>query len=207
MTSDIVILKRLGSDELVKVIECASGNSHGARYWTDFKPDMQMYKYPDELLRIGEGNDVELFWRVDCEEVGRISHFESKGGKWDDVEFADVATESEMMYALAWGIADTPRKDKSLRMDLWHAGNDHIRDGRTKELPQVHLDKLKILLGMISEEQPIDRLMKAEVYRELGQFDVSPKTLKNKFEGDFQHIHNWIKELALAGMVQVYEIR
>jgi hypothetical protein len=207
MTFDIVILKRSGSDELVKVTECASGNSHGARYWTDFKPDMPMYKYPDELLRIGEGNEIELFWREDCEEVARISHFESKGGKWDDVEFAEAATESDMMYALAWGIADTPKKEKALRMDFWHAGNDHIRYEGDKKLPQVHLDNLKILVGMISGEEPIDRLMKAEIYRELGMFEEALKTLDYKFEGDFQYIHDCLVELSLACSVRVREIK
>jgi hypothetical protein len=207
MTSDIVILKLLGSDELVKVLVCASGNSRGARYWTDCKPDMPMYKPPVALMKIGAGGDREYFWPEDCEEVGRIGHFESKKGRWDEVEFADAATEADMMYALAWGLADTPKKEKRLRIDLWHVGNDHIRGGKKQELPQIHLDNLKVLLSLFSDEKPIDRLMKAEAFRELGMFDQALKTLEFEFDEDFQITRDAIKELAMTGSVQVTELK
>jgi len=207
MTSDIVILKLLGSEELVKVFVCASGNSHGARYWSDCKPDMPMYKAPAALMKIEDGEDRKLFWREDCEEVGRIGHFESKKGLWDDVEFADAATEADMMYALAWGVADTPKKEKRLRIDLWHGGNDHIRSGKKQELPQMHLDNLKVLLSFFSDEKPMDRLMKAEAFRELGMFDQALKTLEFEFDEDFQFTRDAIKELALARSVHVTELK
>ena len=207
MTSDIVILKLLGSEELVKVFVCASGNSHGARYWSDCKPDMPMYKAPAALMKIEDGEDRKLFWREDCEEVGRIGHFESKKGLWDDVEFADAATEADMMYALAWGLADTPKKEKRLRIDLWHVGNDHIRCGKKQALPQMHLDNLKALLNFFSDEKPTDQLMKAEAFRELGMFDQALKTLEFEFDEDFQFTRDAIKELALARSVHVTELK
>jgi hypothetical protein len=166
-----------------------------------------MYQCPDALMKIGSGDCGELFWREDCEEVARIGPGASKGGKWEDVEYADAATEGDMMYALAWGLADTSEKEKRLRIDLWHAGNDHIRDGKKQELPQVHLDNLKMLLGLFSEEQPIERLMKAEAFRELGMFNQALKTLEIEFDEDFQFTRDSIKKLSLDGSVKVTELK
>lgn len=204
MTFDTVILKLPRSEELVKIMSCSSGNSRGARYWTDGKIDAPMFRSRHALMKTRE--DGLLFWVEDCKEVARVSHSERITDQWKEVDRPNPATEADFMYAIAWGFGDTPKKEKRLRIDLWHAGNDHLRSGEKQALPVIHLENLKNLLSLLSEENQMERLMKAEVYRELGMFDQSLKTLDFEFEENFHITRNALMKLALAKSAQVAEI-
>jgi hypothetical protein len=89
----------------------------------------------------------------------------------------DLDSES-YRFLVERALATQSRMDeKRLRIDWWRHLNDAIRSGHCRETPSEAmreaylLGNLSGLSGLLDEAEPGDRLLKAELLRELGEFD------------------------------------
>jgi hypothetical protein len=151
---------RTPRNSLVKIMWPLSGNTFGARYWTDGKCEAPMMEDVLWLQRIPD-ND-ELFWTDECLEIGTEEPWSSA----PNVPFAEIPTDEDYKRALATGLASSPDKERYIRMRLWWYANERVR-WRAVPAPtdpdfRDNLLKFIPLLDASDEDQ---RLMAAEARR------------------------------------------
>jgi hypothetical protein len=194
-------MKASGCKKPVKFSTIASGNTCGATYWTDGKREAPML--PDNPWLRKSPSEGVLFWSDECEEIGSIegwgSDDEESHPEWEELEFAEEPDEADYLKAIEEGVGDTPEKLRYLHVRLWWAGNDVIRKDPNKELSEEQLHHLGILNTLLSEDDSNQRLMRAEVCRELGKFDETMRLLEYRFPEDYSRAANRIRSFCLKG--------
>ena len=193
-----LIVKAPGCHSPVKVSTLASGNTFGAVFWTDGKCDAPML--PDHSRLRKHPTEGILFWADECEEIGTIPFDgdRQQAERWKDVPYDEEPTEQDLFSALESGIADTDDKIRYLRIRLWWTGNDPIRESETGTLTEQHLDNLSRLAMLLAENDPEQRLMKAEVFRELGHFEIAGERLVTDSPTELQVAAEFIGQLCHA---------
>jgi hypothetical protein len=82
-----------------------------------------------------------------------------------------------------------------VRLRAWWAGNDQRRElGRTKPLGDFESRNLHALVRLLGDADD-GLVMKAEAYRELGEFSVSESLLAADFEGPLSQVVSIIRDL------------
>ena len=187
---------RPGPEIIRKCVSCTvpmaqvtikSGNTFGATLWTDGKmeapmlPDLPWFvKCPhchsllwiDEQVELGE---TELGCMLTSEKEKLSTKRHSKKTILGDIEPGIpqcIAPSAEELSAfLDTNISDV-RKERYLRIRSWWAGNDVRRKSRKKHpLSEKEAKNLQALVALLIESDKNDRIMKAEIMRELGRFD------------------------------------
>lgn len=191
-----LIMKAPGCQKPVKFSSIGSGNTFGATFWTDGKCEAPML--PDEPWLRKSPSEGILFWSDECEEIGQIDFFsvDPEMPEWKDLEYAKEPSQRDYKAALHSGIANTPEKERYIRMRLWWRGNDPIRRGKKTHLSEEHLENLRRFEAILSEEDENQRLMKAEVLRQLSRFDDGLHLLEGDFSDDCRHAVLQIRDLA-----------
>jgi hypothetical protein len=203
-----LIMKAPGCKKPVKFSTIASGNTFGATFWTDGKQEAPML--PDKPWLRRSPSEGVLFWTDQCEEIGRIDFFhggEEKNAEWKDLEYAEEPSEADYLAALSSGIADTDERKRYLRMRLWWTGNDCIRRGESQQLSASHVHNLEAFSSLLSDSDPDQRLMKAEVMRELSRYDEALSLLDFAYPDDYSHAVTRIRELATSGDAMVAKLK
>ena len=192
----ILIMKAPGCRKLIKFSSMGSGNTFGATFWTDGKCEAPMLQ-DEPWLRKSPSEGI-VFWSDECEEIGQIDFFsvDPEMPEWKNLEYAKEPTQRDYKAALHSGIANTPEKERYIRMRLWWRGNDPIRRGKKTHLSEEHLENLRLFEAILSEEDENQRLMKAEVLRQLSRFDDALHLLEGDFSDDFRHAVLQIRDLA-----------
>jgi hypothetical protein len=183
-----------------------SGNNIGARYWTDGKRDAPML--PEEPWLIKCPHCDALIWVDELTQVGEIDHWYSEGSDAD--EFADVQsaiTPSLMDYAyFNMAAISDPQKERYVRLQTWWAFNDCRRESQELPLSSIEIENLHAFINLLDENEENDRLMKAEVYRELGEFTVAEKLLAMPFGDELKQAAELIRNLNNKRITSVTEI-
>ena len=205
---------------LIKQITILSGNTFDARFWTDGQTDACLPSTPCVFMKCP--HCLSPGWIEEQERVGEV---EVKVGDYPDPGFSDpfAAMRNEInpeekiarmsLYPEAREVCaaefddfilelDRQNLDKSrmlyLRIRAWWAGNDKRRyDNHIKPLmTDDELKNLQLLDQIFNITNENDRIMKAEIKRELGQFDEAEDILKEPFEEeDLLHSASFIKDL------------
>ena len=102
--------------------------------------------------------------------------------EWTTAPVVDFLTESETFVALDGGLARTADEELLLRVAAWHAGNDGFRDGNTPWTPYAErngssVENLERLLDALDKTKGANRLMSAEICRQLCRFDEAKRWL------------------------------
>ena len=198
------ILKTPLTGAIVKIATLMSGNTFGARYWTDGKREAPML--PDEpWLRLVPGGG-ELFWTDECELVGEEASW-GGGGEFANAPFAGEPAMEDYLRALSNGVASSPKKEHYVRTRVWWAVNDPVRRGETPAPSWLgYRENLISLLTLLSEAIPDQRLTAAEVHRELGNFDRAVELLTFAFPQGYHRAVGCIKALSEQGDSAVRQI-
>jgi len=165
----------------------ASGNTFGAAYWSDAKREAPMlpespalvacpacdaYLWIASLKPIGEHDPYRSIVR---QLVGHrpIDGDQEPPAEWRTASQFRVPEAKDLAQALDAGVADTPERERYLRVRLWWSLNDSHRRSDNRDAPrsdrerfQGNLDRLAALLG----DTPNDTLLRAEIARESGSF-------------------------------------
>lgn len=193
---------RMGMPLIKRCEECAglfeeqtikSGNTMGARSWTDGKMNAPMM--PDIPWLVKCPHCRALLWLDEQPEARNLKWLKKK------------VRAGYIKPYLKLGIADyfkalehrglEANKERYLRMRAWWAGNDKRRDTEIMStLSSREKANLKALEGFMDLSDLSDRLMAAEIKRELGQFDQALDLLMDVLGEDLAHVVIRIAELA-----------
>jgi hypothetical protein len=134
-------------------------------------------------------------WIDELETLGEIEPWGEGRGKFKDAIEYETPTLDAYLSALGKG-ADTPEKERYVRLRAWWAGND-VRREATGDIPLSSLEtaNLTAFANMFDEADSNDLVMKAEVMRELGRFDDAMALLARSTDSDIAQAVEIIKRL------------
>ena len=160
-----------------------SGNTFGAKFWPDGKMEAPMM--PNAPAYVGCPHCKTSFWIEDTKEVGQY-----KWGEKNTNTFANAISyiePSDEIYLQ--GLKDsnlTKDREIYLRANLMRLYNDVNRDQKTqKPSTEAQKNNWTKLIEILEAESTEDKLLKAEVYREMGDFNQAKKTLQGEFDEDY----------------------
>ena len=176
---------------LASYVTLLSGNSIGSWVWTDGKVFAPMHPRPPAVVSCVHCG--ECYWRAAAKRVVTINWYDCDGQRIDPAWRAakDVCepTEEEYYQAIAKGLATDLKQERSLRILAWWRRNDAFRilgklekaaraPAQCKPSPPLPWrENLAALLPLLDEGNNNDCLMKAEVLRELGDFEAAKQVL------------------------------
>lgn len=176
-----IILECPGCKRAVRELTIGSGNTFGAQWWTDGFCDAPGLPLLPELVKCPYCQT--LFWCADVKKLAEIPFWGLDDGKWEEAKSVLDPKEADYLtVANAKGIS----RDHQLyaRKRAWWLANDAVRwrpKGKADWTParRENLEKLGALLG---EKEENNVVLKAEIARELGQFETCAKLLARKFK-------------------------
>ena len=183
-----------------------SGNTFGATFWTDGKMDAPMLPTNSGLWKAGP--DEVIFWEEDCELIEKVE-LEVE----PSVPTANPSRlrEEDCYRALDEGLGNTPSREETLRILAWWKSNDRFRFApdatRARREPRA-IANMQVLFALLDEQvDESTRLYKAEVARELGDFEVAAALLDHPFAERYRNAVEQIRALIAARDVMVREIQ
>lgn len=169
--------------------ETLSGNTIGAKFYTDGRRYAPMLPEHPWLAKCPSCGG--LFWIDETEKVD--IGFDAAKGK------PQVKTPSEKeMSDFLTGPALPKDKEIYLRMRVWWAANDVWRwiPNPKTAFSKEQVKNLKALVALLDESEPGQRILKAEIARELGRFDECLRLLAYQFEEGYEYVVGFIRKLA-----------
>ena len=169
--------------------ETVSGNTIGATYWTDGKREAKML--PDHPWLAKCPACSGLFWVDESVEVD--TGFDAAKGKQQVL----APSEKELLGFLS-GPALPRDKELYARIRAWRSANDAWRwnPNATPAFSKDQEQNLKALSDMLDEREPNQRILKAEIARELANFDECLLLLTYQFDKGYERAVGFIKKLA-----------
>ncbi len=175
---------------LMKERTIASGNTFGARYWTDGKVDAAMLPLTPSAVRCPHCHS--LLWISSLEEVGEIPGPRGFGvprpkydHSFDTYPFIENLETDDYLMALRKG-GLSKDQEVYLRTMYWRLMNDPRRRSQFPiALSVEEQDNLRNILPLVDQIDESSRLIRAEIHRELGEFEECEKALDYDFSSEF----------------------
>lgn len=183
-----------------------SGNTFGARFWTDGKMVAPML--PDRPWLVKCPRCGSLFWIDEANEIRRQNPWD-KGKEWLIAAEPVLPSRSEVLALLADGNLPEKKEFYARRLAWWMA-NDTVRENVSAAVNLLPEDEknLRAFVALLDEKAPDQRIMKAEGLRELGEFQDCIRLLEQPFEkAHHARLAAFIRELALHKNRTVREIK
>lgn len=200
----------------------ASGNTIGAGLWTDGQMDAPMMpKQPAITECEGCG---KFYWLYRAREVGEYYYWFELEGRvdpgadpaWKNAPNIGQLSEAQYYQMVKERVWTTRNKEKQLRVFAWWRGNDRYRDTADdfiekkeptcKENSPERRQNMKRLFVLLEEEDPNQCMMKAEVARQLGNFDDALELLSRVRIDEYRRTADKMIELSKAGSRDLVEL-
>lgn len=148
----------------------------------------------------------KMLWIDEAKELAQSEPF-SRSKKYKGAKAYIVPNGEDYLHYLGTVKIDT-EKEFYLRLQAWWASNDKHRqrpsDNNTFSVEERQ--NLEILFIMIDIKDPSERIMKAEIARELCRYEESISLLKHKFEQELMQVVDTIRQLAQVESNKVAEL-
>lgn len=195
---------------LLRIATLGSGNTFGARYWTDGKMHAPMLP-GFAWLRVCPA-DRMLFWVNEVEQLGEQPVWGAPvRPEWENRDEACDPKRADFKRALQEGLAAANAdKERYLRIQLWWAANDPLRKKKRTQAEAwkpADFDNLRALEPLLSDERVETCVMRAEVLRELGRFDEAMAALPAEAPSELNSAVDAIRRLAQARNRDVAELK
>jgi hypothetical protein len=183
----------------------ASGNTFGARYWTDGWRDAPMLPEQPSLVKCPHCSS--MVWMSDLEEVAELDRFMES-----DPQFPDATDYINLLHAdyLQFAAENTDlSEDRQLyvRLHAWWRGNDARRDSAVPApLSEGERDNMVKLAALLTADDDQDRVMRAEIMRQLGEFAAAREILNREFGEEMQRAIEIIGNLTEKQVSSVAEM-
>jgi len=166
-------------------------------HWLAKCPHCQSLLWIDEQAELVEG-ELDC-WRI-CEKEQLPEKRPFKKTVFGDYEpgipHCLPPSADDLFIYLDTNIPDV-EKERYLRFRAWWAGNDIRRKGRKRHaLSDKETRNIEALAELLDESNSNDRIMKAEIMRELGRFDDAVSVLSMLPDKESVEAVTVIKELA-----------
>ena len=201
---------------LAKQATLASGNTIGARYWTDGKRVAPMLPEYPEIARCG-GCD-RFFWLADADQVGEIDSLGHVAAgvpsEWQAAEGIRELSSDAYLEAVETNMARAKEEEVYLRVRAWWAANDTLRDEPVDNasagdpgFSEAMVDNLRQLDKLVDANDQEERLLKAEIARQLGYFAGAEALLAEPIGDEhLQPVAEFIRQLSQQEIRVVREI-
>ncbi|MFN8007057.1 MAG: hypothetical protein U0V70_08580 [Terriglobia bacterium] len=163
---------------IAKYMTLVSGNTLGATNWTDGYQDAPMLPRPPAVVRCR--HCARFYWLAEAKELGMLGGWGSSGKlpnpAWQSAEEVARPTEDEYYLALESRLGRNKAQEKQLRILTWWRRNDAFRHrypAKEEKVPSEFVSSrqnLEALAKLLDEKNDSERIMKAEIFRELGKF-------------------------------------
>ncbi len=200
---------------LAKYMTLMSGNTIGARVWTDGKQVAPMLPRPPAVVKCR--HCVECYWLADAKEVGTVERWGGKGQQvdpaWTAAQEVQEPFEDEYYQALEKGLGGDSQQERNLRVLAWWRRNDAFRDacqaqaGSIAATPAKCRKNLEALASLLDEADENDCLMRAEVLRELGEFESAKQVLSRVTSAEYTTVIRQLRSLCDTGDTCVRELQ
>jgi len=170
-----------------------SGNTCGAKLWTDGKMDAPML--PDSPWLVKCPYCQALIWIYELEVVGNIAAFSDKEA-YKDIRSYCLPELQDYFDELKKTSIDK-EKEEYIRLHIWWKGNDKRRynDNTKEKLSEEEIRNLQALEKILDPYDDDSRILIAEIKRELGQFEEAEKLLNKPFDQELSHVVSIIRDL------------
>jgi hypothetical protein len=179
-----------------------SFNTFGARVWTDGKQVAPSLPRPPAVVKCH--HCAKCYWLADAEKIGTVDPWSNKEQRvdpaWAAAQEVQEPVEEEYYQALEKGLAADPRQERDLRVLAWWRRNDRFRDGAPAQSAEAALPTT------CRKEDEGSRLMKAEVLRELGEFESAKQVLSRVASAQFSAVVGQLRSLCDRGDAWVREL-
>ncbi len=188
-----IIKKCLKCSGLIEEHTIESGNTFGAIFWTDGKRDAPML--PDQPWLVKCPHCQTLLWIDEQEEVTEIEPF-GDDGEYKGAKSYSLPCLQDYFDELAKNNLNR-EKEPYVRVRLWWVGNDKRRDDNNvkQNMSSKEEENLQALIKMLGSSDD-DRIMKAEIMRELKEFEGAMELLKKPFTDELSQVALMIGKLA-----------
>ena len=139
----------------------------------------------------------QVFWVKQMEQIG-VLHLRDTTNQYPGAKLLDKPNENDY-YALANSGTCGPEEEEYVRVQGFWASNDQYRFKDTTLVAQrspAARRNLEALYKLLSESQPGSRVLKAEIAREIGDFDSCLSLLNYQFEKEYLKTVSLIRTLA-----------
>jgi hypothetical protein len=201
-----------GPDEIFSCPHCktilkrwtiGSGNTFGSTLWSDAKLVAPMLPQAVRVTRCPSCR--KTFFVEDAEQLGTDWRYRAFGSErepvpkeWEEASMVEGADADDLQDAI--GQTTDSDRLRFLRMELWHKHNNPLREEprkRSRSSPAGFVENLEALALLMDEGDVQDRLVKAEIWRELGRFDEAVNLLQD-VPKDFAWVADQIRSLAAS---------
>lgn len=183
-------------DNLLTKGSLISGNTFGATRFSDGKMIAPMLiEFPD-LTKCNKCDTI--FWLCKIEEIDIQKESEDKKAVLKNAVEVKFLVIDDYLRALDTGIAENKKEELIIRERIWWAYNDRIRSGH-KIFNDIYdelrwNDNLNKLLLLLDKTDTNQKLMTAEINRNLGNFEICIKIVQSIKKENF----NWLKEIFIS---------
>ena len=98
------------------------------------------------------------------------------------------------------------QKERYVRQRKWWAGNDSRRGSEDSPLSYFEVENLFSFIALLNKYEKDDRIMKAEAFRELGEFSKAEKLLAPKFWSTMTKAASIIRDLNKKKITKLTEM-
>jgi hypothetical protein len=206
-----------GPDEIIRCPSClgllrlstlASGNTLGAELWSDGRLDAPML--PDAPPVALCPCCAAPFWEPSAERVGELHPWRDgePPAEWIAAPWSVEPGEMDL-YAAARVLANADEHaEREIRVWAWWKSNDPYRDAAVpwvpfSERPGEARESLRRLLDLLDTSVDAERMMIAEAWRELGEFDTCVRVLSAPTSSELSVRAAELQDLARRGVERV----
>ncbi len=193
-----------------------SGNTFGARTWSDGRTIAPMLPQPPSVVRCHAC--AGFYWLADADEVGTFEPWgkeaDAADPAWTAAPHVQEPAEADYHEAIGQGLATDRELEFSLRLltwwrryDAWREDPESAAVARAAE-PGPWRENLEALVQLFDDTDAEQGLVKAEALRELGRFAEAREALARvEPEPEFAVFAQQIRVWCEAGEVGVRELR
>jgi hypothetical protein len=154
----------------------------------------------------GSGNPRWIAKCPVCKKLFWMEYAELVGVR-DDGQKKILGPSEKELFAILSGKPLDKEKELCVRRQAWWTANDAWRHSQGKtNFSEAQVINLQTLSEMLDESQEIERIFKAEIARELGEFDKCLQLLTHPFEKRLQYLASFIRKRALEGDRDVWPL-
>lgn len=173
-----------------------SGNTFGATLYSDGKMIAPMFPEFPNLTKCKKCDTI--LWLSETKELGTCGAPDKKcKTEWQKADRAEFLEVSDLFRFLEFDtVQNNKEKEKIVRQQIWWTFNDRVREGKEifngeteEDLWKLNCQRLIELFDMTDINQ---KVMVAELYRQLGDFDECLKII-NSLDEQYDWIVNKLK--------------
>lgn len=183
----------------------SSGNTFGADFWSDGFSIAPMLPENHFLVKCPHCKNIS--WKEADKILKELELHDPEFEKWYKPEYLLPEAE-DFLYALKDEKINTnSEREIYFRIKFWHFSNRKFRGGKNKDqnFLQIEIDNLMKIIKLLDLEDEGERLIVAEIYRELSYFDESLKLLDFEFSDDYKWKSDSLKQKVLQKDRFVYK--